>query len=246
MPKLAAALMVRFSKRHYAPLFERGICGSLYDRKRSLTKLCLSSSGFTLPELLIAGIIAAGIAALTGQVMIGQLLEERRLELAARIRENTSRFNYLVQIEASEASEVFVGELQVQGCGNSDDGNSFTFIIPDTVGPYGPLGQASEVKYYNLFGDIRRCGPPVSRNGVLTPAVANVDGVVIRNASIALNPPGCPVSDTRRISYLVQFPQGNLGDLGGCTTAHARSVFICNPPDAANPQVGDCPPLPGP
>ena len=209
-------------------------------------------NGFTLPELLIAGILAAAVAAMTAQVMINQLLEGRRFELAQRNRENISRLNYLIQIEGSEAEEIEYG-----AAGNPDDcpggGESFTFLVPLPEGTYADPVNRSRVQYYNADAEgipsIWRCGPPVTRNGVLCqtvaqpgcPSVQNTAGVVMRNAQLDLDPNS---STDRGVTYRVLptggLPGGNLGDLGGFVTAHARSVFVCNPPVTGNPQIGDC------
>lgn len=200
-----------------------------------------STCGFTLPEVLIATIIAAAIAALTAQVMIGQLLEGRRLEQAQRIRENISRLNYLIQIEAAEAEEIEYG-VTPNNCAAAGV-NSFTLWVPRPVGQYADDSNRSGILYDNAAGNITRCGPPVARNGVLIHTVPNVTGPVVMNAQLVVNPRGCPASDAREVVYQVNFPGLNLGQLGGCTFAHSRSYFVCNPPtDPTLLLPTDCPP----
>lgn len=225
----------------------------LKHRSRSLL-----SDGFTLPELLVATLIAAAIAAITGQVMIGQLLEERRLEVAQRLREDVSRLNYLIQIEASESESVELAGANPAGCPGG--GEAFTLVVPRPIGTYADNANLSRIQYYNAPDPndnnrpaIWRCGPPVTRNGVLRHDAnpLNTAGVVMRNAQLDRDPAGCPASTLRSVTYRVVPAPGlegaNLGNLGGCTTAHARSVFVCNPPiippppDVYVPQVGDCP-----
>jgi prepilin-type N-terminal cleavage/methylation domain-containing protein len=203
-------------------------------------------SGFTLPEVLVATLIAAGIVVITAQLMINQLLEERRLEVAQRLREDVSRLNYLIQIEASEAEEIAYGAgANPVGCPGG--GDSFTFLVPRPTGTYADDSNRSRVQYYNAndagIPSIWRCGPPVTRNGVLIHNAnpVNTAGIVMRNAQLNLD----PSSTARGVTYQVVptgvLPGGNLGDLGGLATAFARSVFVCNPPVGAGGAVGDCP-----
>lgn len=233
----------------------------------SLIKLCKASpphprpgffrrdgdQGFTLPEVLIASLIAALIVGVTAQVMIGQLLEGRRLEAAQRVRENFSRFNYLVQVEASEANRILDSAPAVPGCAGADVG--FTLSIPVPEGPYAVEENRSNVQYFNdEDGNISRCGPSVTRAGILEHPPVGSDGsfdagtthqtdVVVPNATLAL---GCGVRDgEREIGYQINFTGGNFGvQVDECVVAHAKSIFVCNPAPA-DPLIpfrqGDCP-----
>lgn len=211
-----------------------------------------TQKGFTLPELLVASIIAALIAGITAQVMIGQLLEERRLESAQRVRENLSRLNYLIQIEASESDSIETG-VSPPGCALGTDG--FTLWVPRPGGVYGDPVNRSGIQYADNGNDILRCGPRVSRNGVLIHpplgsdgGLTNVTGVVVRNATFNFD--ACPIAAAgREISYQVNFAGGAFGapGIGECATAHSRSVFVCNPrlfteAGVYVPDTGDCPP----
>lgn len=209
------------------------------------------ANGFTLPELLVASVIAALIAIITAQVMINQLLEERRLGVAQRIREDVSRLNYLIQVEASEAASIELPGAGPAGCPGGDQ--PFTLVVPRPTGTYADNANLSRIQYYNANDAdgnpaIWRCGPPVTRNGVLIHDAnpVNTAGIVMRGAQLDLDPAGCGASTNRGVTYQVipvaGLPGANLGDLGGCVTAHARSVFVCNPVlDPLNPQIGDCP-----
>ena len=79
------------------------------------------ASAFTLPEVLIASIIFGIVGVLATQLMIGQLLVGRRLESSQRLRENFSRFNYLVQIESAEAESIVLN-TQPTGCSGGSRG----------------------------------------------------------------------------------------------------------------------------
>lgn len=225
-----------------------------------------SSVGFTLPELLIAGIIFALLAGVTAQVMIGSSLQGRRLETAQRHREDFSRLNYIIQIEASEADQIiprlsgnyqYDGRNYQAGVSGCTPGNTtgFTLYVPKDEGSYGILatnqGQRSGVQYYNAdFNgdsviDIVRCGPPVTRNGQLDHDATNpsvVTGLVLPNAQLANV---ATTAGLRSISYTVNFAGGNFGTAGATrtVTSHRKSVFVCNP-RPGNPnevEVGDCP-----
>ncbi|MCP9926337.1 prepilin-type N-terminal cleavage/methylation domain-containing protein [Cyanobium sp. CH-040] len=208
------------------------------------------ADAFTLPELLVASLIAALIAVITAQVMISQLREEGRLEAAQRNREDFSRLNYLLQIEASEAEQIEVG-ASPPGCTIP---GGFTLWIPRPDDVYGPSINRSGVQYVNSSGGIVRCGPRVFRNGTLdhppllvgsdgsvsVGADGVVSGLVVPNASITvLNP---PLQPAKQISYQVDFVNGNLGIAGALepVTLHAKSIFVCNPSIGSGGGIGDC------
>lgn len=219
----------------------------LAQKRRFRSHVC---SAFTLPEVLIATFIAAVVVVITAQVMIGQLLEERRLEVAQRLREDVSRLNYLIQIEASEADAIELAGANPPNCPGG--GQSFTLLVPRPTGTYADEANTSRIQYYNANNNgspaIWRCGPPVTRNGVLIHNAnpVNQPGVVMRNAQLVRDPAGCQASTDRSVTYQVTTTAGlagaNLGNLGGCATAQARSVFVCNPPVGAGGAVGDCDP----
>lgn len=205
-----------------------------------------SQAGFTVPELLVAAIIAALLTAVTAQVMIGQLLEGRRLEAAQRVRENFSRLNYLIQIEASEAEEIEDG-VTADGC---DGAGGFTLWVPRPTGTYADDANRSGISYFNDINNdsIVRCGPPVFQNGELAHGEANVSGDVVRGAQLDTDCDPNVVAG-REISYGVDFTGGNFGaNVGQCVVAHAKSFFVCNPPvdptvdcaDRPNDGIGDC------
>ncbi|KMM16873.1 type II secretion system protein J [Synechococcus sp. GFB01] len=208
--------------------------------RRSLAPL---PGGFSLPELLVATAIAALVVVGTAQVMIGQLQEGQRLEAAQRRRENFSRLNYLIAIEASESEEVELG-VSPPGCDLGAVG--FTLWIPKPAGTYAQAANRSGIQYANLNNDIVRCGPRVSQNGQLVHSTTGNDGstsvtsVVVPNAQLTVG--GANVTAGRQIAYQVNFIDGNLGTAGATrvVVAHARSVFVCNPPVTGIDQVGDC------
>jgi hypothetical protein len=156
----------------------------------------------------------------------------------------------LIQIEASEAESIAQG-VAVTDCPSVQ--GSFVLTVPVPDGRYATAANVSRIQYYNSENaegveSIWRCGPPVSRNGVLLHEENNVAGVVMSGATIELGG-NCAPTTARSVSYaivpILGAPGGGLGGLGDCVTAHARSVFVCNPtvdpsvPVADRP-IGDC------
>jgi prepilin-type N-terminal cleavage/methylation domain-containing protein len=207
-------------------------------------KRIFANYGFTLAELLIASSVGAIVAVAATQFLVDQVLQGRQLEGAQRVRENISRLNYLITIEASEADQISEGS-DPPGC--SGGASSFSLRIPRPTGQYANVDNVSNIQYYNADDEgspsIWRCGPPVTRNGVLRHGEANVSGVVMRNAQLEFGG-GCPSTTNRNVSYRIVPAAGSLGGsiggLGDCTTAHARSIFICNPSVSLGEGVGDC------
>lgn len=213
----------------------------------------MNSKGFTLPEVLIACIIFAILAGVTAQVMIGSILQGRRLETAQRHREDFSRLNHLIQIEASEAEELLdqasdTGPTALADCNPPNGATGFTLYVQRNTGSYGNRENRSGIQYYNedFDGDGRldivRCGPPVTRNGQLAHQQSLVTGMVLSGASFASIG---QAAEDRSIDYTVDFDGGNFGTAGNTRTvsSHRKSVFVCNPAsnDPNEAAVGDCP-----
>lgn len=204
-----------------------------------------NGNGFTLVELLIASSIGAVVAVAATQFLVEQVLQGRQLEAAQRVRENISRLNYLITIEASESDQISQG-VNVDGCAGTQ--SSFALRIPRPTNQYADNTNVSNIQYYNAEDagspSIWRCGPPVTRNGVLKHDSTNVSGVVMRNAQLEFGGQ-CAATTTRNVHYrivpAVGVPGGSIGGLGDCTTAHARSIFICNPSVGSGGNIGDCP-----
>lgn len=203
------------------------------------------NSAFTLLEVLVATAIFSVVGVLATQLIIDQLFIGRRIESAQRLRENFSRFNYLVQIESSEAEAI---DLNTQPVGCSGGENGFTLWVPKPTGTYAEAGNRTGIQYYDDGVNIYRCGPRVTRNGELVHAVAsdgstNVTGIVIPNAVFTDLTSGNVAG--RGVSYNVEFLGGNSGAAGADrpVTAHAKTVFVCNPEtDASDPgDPGICP-----
>ena len=74
--------------------------------KYSSANSILAESGFSLVELLIAGAIGVIVVLAGSQLISDRVIQGRRLEAAQRFRENIGRLNYLIQVEASESSQI--------------------------------------------------------------------------------------------------------------------------------------------
>lgn len=202
------------------------------------------ASAFTLPEVLIASIIFGIVGVLATQLMIGQLLVGRRLESSQRLRENFSRFNYLVQIESAEAESIV---LNTQPTGCSGGSRGFTLLVPKPSGTYAVSSNSTGIQYYDNGVNIYRCGPRVTRNGELVHAVASdestsVTGIVVPNAVLSGVTGGASLG--REVSYKVEFIGGNSGAAGAdrAVTAHSKTVFVCNPATVSSGgTAGICP-----
>lgn len=215
----------------------------------ALSRLTMShrgtASAFTLPEVLVASIIFGIVGLMATQLMIGQLLAGRRLESSQRLRENFSRFNYLVQIESAEAESIVL-ETQPSGCSGANEG--FTLKVPKPTGTYADPNNNTGIQYYDDGTNIYRCGPRVTRNGELVHAVAsdgstNVTGIVVPNAVLTDVSGGASLG--REVSYRVEFIGGNSGAAGADrpVTARSRTVFVCNPATVVSSggNLGICP-----
>jgi len=202
------------------------------------------ASAFTLPEVLIASIIFGIVGVLATQLMIGQLLVSRRLESSQRLRENLSRFSYLVQIESAEAESI---DLNAQPTGCLGGSRGFTLLVPNPSETSAASSNSARIKYYDDGVNIYRCGPRVARNGELVHAVAsngttNVTGIVVPNAVLSYVNGGA--SSGREVSYRVELIGGNSATAGAdrIFTAHSRKVFVCNPATVSSGgTTGICP-----
>jgi hypothetical protein len=202
------------------------------------------ASAFILPEVLIASIIFGIVGVLATQLMIGQLMVGRRLESSQRLRENLSRFNYLVQIESAEAESI---DLNAQPNGCLGGSRGFTLLVPNPSETSAASSNSARIKYYDDGVNIYRCGPSVARNGELVHAVAsnvttNVTGIVLPNA--VLSDVNCGASSCREVSYRVELIGGNSATAGAdrVFTAHSKKVFVCNPATVSSGgTTGICP-----
>lgn len=186
------------------------------------------SAGFTLVELLVAMVAVQVVFIAAGSLLISHVRSSSNLELAQRQRDNAGRLDYLIQVEASEAALVEQSRVLPNGCKADAAGQTSlaAFRVPRDEGNYlDTAGNVSFVYYYNHLGDVRRCGPPVHRNGVLnhTAGLGLHDGVAVRDARIELVTCQGQSTTTSQLVYRLVFPSGYQP---ACSIARARTVFI--------------------
>jgi prepilin-type N-terminal cleavage/methylation domain-containing protein len=183
-------------------------------------------SGFTLVELLVAMVAVQVVFIAAGSVLISHVRSSSSLELAQRQRDNAGRLDYLVQVEAGEAALVEVGLVLPAGCEAPGQAAIAAFRVPRDSGNYlDTVGNVSFIFYYNHQGNVRRCGPPVNRNGVLNHAAGQDlhDGVAVRDARIELVSCQGQSTDSSQLVYRLVYPSGYQP---ACSIARARTVFI--------------------
>lgn len=186
--------------------------------------------GFTLVELLAGLVVAGVVASAAGAVMIAQIQSSAKLELAQRQRDNSSRLDYLMQIEAGEASSVIETPTLPDDCPGT---GVAAFRIPRDSGQYLDANNASIVYYSNQGSDLWRCGPPVKRSGVLDHD-ANISiqaGIAVRDAQLEKVDCSGQVTNEGQLVYRLVFPAGYQP---ACTVARAKTLLICNVGDVCD------------
>lgn len=186
----------------------------------------LVDRGFTLVELLVAMVAGVVVFAAAGSVLLSHIRSSSQLELAQRQRDNAGRLDYLIQVEASEAALVEQGRVLPAGCVGAGGASLAAFRVPRDSGNYlDTVGNVSFIYYYNLSGNVRRCGPEVQRNGVLDhdPDKALHDGVAVRDARIELVSCQGQATTSSQLVYRLVHPSGYQPE---CSIARARTVFI--------------------
>ena len=183
-------------------------------------------AGFTLVELLVALVAVQVVFIAAGSVLISHVRSSSNLEVAQRQRDNAGRLDYLVQVEASEAALVEAGRILPEGCEAAGQASVAALRVPRDSGSYlDTEGNVSFIYYYNHQGNVRRCGPPVQRNGVLnhTEGLGLHDGVAVRDALIELVSCQGQSTDSSQLVYRLVYPSGYQP---ACSIARARTVFI--------------------
>lgn len=187
------------------------------------------TEGLTLVEILVGLSIACLAATAAGFALLEHVRSSASLELAQRQRDNSSRLDYLIQIEAAEAASILRNPLLPPGC--SGGGTALiAYKIPRNQGEYLDQSNASFVYYYNQVGDVWRCGPPVKRSGVLNhdPTQPLQAGIAVRGAILEdVNCNGY-LTDARQFAYQLSFPNGFRSS---CSVARAKTLLICNDGD---------------
>lgn len=186
----------------------------------------LVDRGFTLVELLVAMVAGVAVFAAAGSVLLSHIRSSSQLELAQRQRDNAGRLDYLIQVEASEAALVEQGRVLPADCEGAGGASLAAFRVPRDSGNYlDTVGNVSFIYYYNHQGHVRRCGPPVQRNGVLNHAagLGLHDGVAVCDARIELVSCQGQATTSSQLVYRLVYPSGYQPE---CSIARARTVFI--------------------
>lgn len=183
--------------------------------------------GFTLIELLLGLVITGVVASAAGALMVAQIQSSAKLELAQRQRDNSSRLDYLIQIEAGEAASVIVDPSIPASCSSPGATGVAGFRIPRDSGAYLNVANASFVYYYNKGSDVWRCGPPVKRSGVLNhdSSVLPEAGIAVRDAKLEKVNCSGQVTSEGQFVYRLVFPSGYQPE---CSVARAKTLQICN------------------
>jgi prepilin-type N-terminal cleavage/methylation domain-containing protein len=184
------------------------------------------NDGFTLVELLVAMVAVQVVFVAAGSLLVSHVRSSSNLELAQRQRDNAGRLDYLIQVEASEAALVEAGRVLPDGCEAAGQASIAALRVPRDSGSYlDTEGNVSFIYYYNHEGHVRRCGPPVQRNGVLnhTEGLGLHDGVAVRDARIDLVSCQGQNTDSSQLVYRLVYPSGYQP---ACSIARARTVFI--------------------
>lgn len=118
------------------------------------------------------------------------------------------------------------GRVLPAGCDAAGEASIAAFRVPRDSGDYlDTEGNVSFIHYYNHEGSVRRCGPPVQRNGVLNHAagLGLHDGVAVRDGIIELVSCHGQNTNSRQLVYRLVYPEGYEP---ACSIARARTVFI--------------------
>ncbi|MFM7675420.1 MAG: PilW family protein [Synechococcus sp.] len=197
---------------------------------------------FTLVELLVTLAIGIFLMASVSSVITTHIRSASTAEISQRVRDGSTRLNYLIQTEASEAATIGQGQPMFASCqAASGVSNSiFNLNIPRPWGTAASPSNVSVVFYYASNGNLRRCGPPILLNGSLDHGSASttvnpVDALVSPNTTLVTNI-ACQsqVSTTRQIAFQTTFNDAPGGFQPPCALARAKSFLVTDPTDPAS------------
>ncbi|KEF41344.1 MAG: hypothetical protein ER33_11895 [Cyanobium sp. CACIAM 14] len=189
--------------------------------------------GFTLPELLVSAVIGLLLMGAVAGVITSHIRSTTIAELAQRVRDDSNRLNYLIQTEASEAATVGQGQT-ISGCTPAPGATTsiFNLNVPRPSGTAAASTNVSTIWYYASGGDLRRCGPPILRNGSLDHAATPVDSIVSANTTLDVGVTcQSTTSGARQIAFQATFNDVPAGYQPDCAIARARSFIVRDPTD---------------
>jgi hypothetical protein len=151
------------------------------------------SSGFTLVELLMVALLAAGITAAVSNSLIAMIRSGSRLELQQRAIDQWSRISFLIDSEVAEGEEI-LREQAFTECGGGT--SLFSVRVPVAEGGPAALTLGSRTIHYLRRGNsLLRCGPPYHANGSLNSLVPSQQALVARSVRLQLVPPQADAGD---------------------------------------------------
>ena len=151
------------------------------------------SSGFTLVELLMVALLAAGITAAVSNSLIAMIRSGSRLELQQRAIDQWSRISFLIDSEVAEGEEVR-REQAFTECGGGTSLFSVRIPVPEG-GPAAPTLGSRTIHYFLRGTSLLRCGPPYHANGSLNSLAPSQQALVARSVRLQLVPPQADAGD---------------------------------------------------
>jgi prepilin-type N-terminal cleavage/methylation domain-containing protein len=217
MPRLSSARrLVLLQSRRSCPIQPRSV-----------------EQGFTLIELLVSAGVALLLMGAAAGVITAHIRSTATAELAQRVRDDSNRLNYLIQTEASEAASMGQGQT-IAGCTPAPGATTsiFNLNVPRPTGTAADSTNISTIWYYASGGDLRRCGPPILRNGTIDHTATPVDSIVSANtvldATVACQ---STTSGPRQIAFRATFNDVPAGYQPDCAIARAKSFIVRDPTD---------------
>ena len=123
--------------------------------------------GFTLPELLIAGLISGLLVLAAGQIMLGQLRTDERMEAAEQLKSEWSRSSSFIEAEAALSQQVITNatKVNIRSSCNFQTGQFRAALdlwrdLPLVIYEVKPSESAS-IPSHALW----RCGPEITAEG---------------------------------------------------------------------------------
>ena len=198
-----------------------------------------SGHGFTLAEALIAAAIGSVVLLAFSQAILSYFVQSEKLKLVQYFKEETSRFNYLLSIEAGESSRVtasppssvFPAECKASG---ATDTLLLRLDVPKPTGDYSDETNVSGIYYFSResggLTNLMRCGPPFKQNGTINHSAAeSVPAVVIRDATLNLySTTACNGVSTssRQVAYQVSFNSNTVNYAPPCSVAKSKTFLV--------------------
>lgn len=192
-------------------------------------KARISPKGFTLIELMISLSLGLLVLGATTFVITTHIRSTAASERSQRVRDDANRLNYLLQVEAGEASRIRqnVAVTQCAGAPNS----LFTLDIPLPTGTAGDSANITSVHYYNKGSNFVRCGPSINRNGSLNFSGGFLEGTVSSGTQLSLVTCQTVNTNQRAVAYQARYSEaGTTAYQPPCEVARAKSFLVADPP----------------